>query len=104
MTQEITQFTKSALVDKIRVSWRMKKTFDFPIAGDYYYKIIDEGILFKKEIEIPLSDFDEGIKKILDKEKPKTVQYIIFRAIKEIAQEKFGNRDYEDLIKWRLIE
>ncbi len=96
-------FTNSALVDKIKSTWKMKRTIDFPIAGDYYYKIIDEGILFKKEIEIPLNDFEDGIKEILDKEKPKTVQSIIFRAIKEIAKEKFGSRDYTDLIKWRLI-
>jgi len=96
-------FTNSAIVDKIKESWKMKRTSDYPIAGDYYYKIIDEGILFKKEIEIPLNDFDEGIKEILDKEKSKTVQSIISRAIKEIAQEKFGNRDFTDLIKWRII-
>ena len=96
-------FTNSALVDKIKESWKMKKTLDFPITGDYYYKIIDNGILFKKEIEIPLNDFDDGIKEMLDKEKSKTVQYIIFRAIKEIAQEKFGKRDFTELIKWRII-
>lgn len=95
--------TNSAIVDKIKEYWKMKRTFDCPIAGDHYYKIIDNGILHSQEIKIALSDFDEEIIQILDKEKPKTVQYIIFRVIKEIAQEKFGNRDYTDLIKWRLI-
>jgi len=96
-------FTESALVDKIKDTWRLKKTSDFPIAGNYYYKKIDECILFNNEIEIPLNDFDDGLREILDKEKPSTVQYVIFRAIKEIAQEKFGRRDFTDLIKWRII-
>ena len=96
-------FTESALVDIIKESWKMKITSDFPTAGDYYYKIIDEGILFNKEIEIPLNDFEDGVKKILDKEKSETVQSIIFRAIKEIAQEKFGSRDFTDRIKWKFV-
>ncbi len=93
----------SAIVDQIKESWKIKKTLDFPIAGDYYYKIIDEGIIFNREIEIPLDDIKEKIREALDRRKPKNIQYLIFRAIKEIAQEKFGNRDYTDLIKWRLI-
>jgi len=49
MTEQNEQlFTNSALVDKIKESLRMKRTSDCPIAGDYYYKKIDEGILFKK--------------------------------------------------------
>ena len=96
-------FTKSAIVDSIKEVMRMKKTLECPIAGDPYYKIIDNGILHNQEIKISLSDFNDSIREILDKEKPKVVQSIIFRAIKEIAQEKFGNKDYTDLIKWRLI-
>ncbi len=96
-------FSDSAIVDQIKESWKLKKTLDFPIAGDYYYKIIDEGILFNREIEIPIDDFKDEIRDVLDRETPKKIQHLIFRAIKEIAQEKFGMRDFTELIKWRII-
>lgn len=104
MTEQKEQlFTNSAIVDKIKESLRMKRTSDCPIAGDYYYKKIDEGILFKKEIEISLNDFDEELNDVLNNQSHQTIKRVIFRAIKEIAQEKFGNRDFTDLIKWRII-
>lgn len=95
--------TKSAIVDRVKEVMRMNKTLECPIAGDNYYKIIDNGILHSQEIKISLSDFDEELKEILDNEKPEVIQSIIFRAIIEIAREKFGTRNYTDLIKWRFI-
>jgi len=96
-------FTESALVDRIKDSWRMSKTSEFPIPGDYFYQIIDQGILFGDEIEIPLSFFNKELRDILDREKTDTVQKVIFRAISEIAHEKFGSRNLSDRIKWRFV-
>ena len=95
-------FTESALTDRIKEYWINKKIPGY-YAGGYYYEIIDQGILFNKEIEIPLEYFDNNLREILNKEKPKVVQYAIFRAIKEIAQEKFGSCDFENRIKWRFV-
>jgi len=94
--------TESALSDRIKQCWIEKKIPGYYV-GDYYYKIIDQGILFNKEIEIPLEHFDNDLREILDKVKPKVVERAIFRAIKEIAQDKFGSRDFEYRIKWRFV-
>ena len=96
-------FTESALVDRIKESWRMSKTSDFPIPGDYFYQIIDQGILFGDEIEIPLSFFNKELREILNREEADTVQKVIFRAISEIAYEKFGSRNLSERIKWRFV-
>lgn len=95
-------FTESALSDRIKEYWKNKK-FPGYYAGDYYYEIIDKGILFNKEIGIPLEHFDNELQEILNKSGPKTIQCVIFRAIKEIAQEKFGSRDFENRIKWKFV-
>jgi len=95
-------FTESALSDKIKEFWKNKKIPGY-YAGDYYYEIIDQGILFNKEIEIPLEHLDNELREILNKTGPKTIQYVIFRAIKEIAQEKFGSCDFENRIKWKFV-
>ena len=101
--QEQKLFTESALMNKIKESWRMSKTTDFPIPGDYYYHEIDHGILFGKTIEIPLTTFNKELREILNIEKKEKIQRVIFRAIKEIAQENFGSRDFENRIKWRFV-
>ena len=94
--------TESALSDKIKEFWINKKIPGY-FAGGYYYEIIDQGILFNKKIEIPLEHFDNDLREILDKTSHKVVQHAIFRAIKEIAQEKFGSRDFENRIKWGFV-
>ena len=96
-------FTESALVDSIKQCWIHTKTSDFPNSGDCYYKIIDEGILFNKEIKIPLNHFDKELNEVLNNQSPQTIKRVIFTAIKEIAQEKFGSRDFTDRIKWRFV-
>lgn len=96
-------FTESALVDRTKESWKMSKTSEFPIPGDYFYQIIDQGILFGDEIEIPLSFFNKELREILNREKPNTIQKVIFRTISEIAQEKFGSRNVSERIKWRFV-
>ena len=96
-------FTESALVDRIKESWRMSKTSEVPIQGDYFYQIIDQGILFGDEIEIPLSFFNKELREILNREKLDTIQKVIFRTISEIAQEKFGSRNVSERIKWRFV-
>lgn len=96
-------FTESALVDRIKESWRMSKTSEFPIPGDYFYQIIDQGILFGDEIEIPLSFFNKELREILNREKTYTIQKVIFRTISEIAHEKFGSRNLTERIKWRFV-
>jgi len=94
--------TDSALSDRIKQCWRAHKSLECPSWHNYYYEIIDQGILFNKEIEIPLEHFDNDLREILDKEKKKFVERAIFTAI-EIAQEKFGSRDFSDRIKWRFV-
>jgi len=101
--QQQKKFTESALTDKIKESWRMSKTTDFPRPGNYYYHEIDNGILFGKIIEIPLTTFNKELREILNVEKKEKIQRVIFRAIKEIAQEKFGSRELTDRIKWRFV-
>jgi len=101
--QQKQQFTESALMNKIKESWRMSKTTDFPRPGDYYYHEIDHGILFGKTIEIPLTTFNKELREILNIEQKEKIQRVIFRAIKEIAQENFGSRDFENRIKWRFV-
>ena len=96
-------FTESALVGAVKECWTHKKTSDFPRSGDCYYKIIDEGILFNKEIKISLNDFDKELNEVLNNQSPQTIKRVIFRAIKEIAQEKFGSRDFTDRIKWKFV-
>ena len=96
-------FTESALVDRIKESWRMSNTSEVPIPGDYFYQIIDQGILFSGVIEIPLSFFNKELREILNREKADTVQKVIFRAISEIAYEKFGSRNLTERIKWRFV-
>ena len=95
-------FTESALSDRIKEYWENKKILGY-YAGSYYYEIIDQGILFNKVIEIPLEHFDNELQEILNKSGPKTIQCVIFRAIKEIAQEKFGSCDFENRIKWKFV-
>ena len=95
-------FTESALSDRIKEYWINKKVSGY-FAGDQYYEIIDQGVLFNKIIEIPLEHFDNELQEILNKSGPKTIQCVIFRAIKEIAQEKFGSRDFENRIKWKFV-
>lgn len=96
-------FTESALVDRIKESWKMSKTSEFPIPGDYFYQIIDQGILFGNVIEIPLSFFNKELRNILNREKTDSVQKVIFRTISEIVHEKFGSRNVSDRIKWRFV-
>ncbi len=96
-------YTESALSGKIKESWRRAKTSDFPVPGDYFYQIIDKGVLFGKEIEIPLTFFNRELREILDKQDSKKIQKVIFRAIREIAQENFGSRNLKDQISWRLV-
>ena len=103
MMQEPKKFTESALADKIKESWRMSKTTDFPRPGGYYYNEIDNGILFGKIIEIPLTTLNKELRETLNVEKKEKIQRAIFRAIKEIAQEKFGSRELTDRIKWRFV-
>jgi len=95
-------FTESGLSDKIRGFWKDKKIPGY-YAGDYYYEIIDKGVLFNEEIEIPLEHFDNELREILNKTGPKTIQCVISRAIKEIAQEKLGSRDFVKRIKWKFV-
>lgn len=95
--------TDSALSDRIKECWRAHKSLECPSWHNYYYDEIDCGILFNKEMEIPLEHFDNDLREILDKAKPKVVECVILRAIKEIAQEKFGSRDFSDRIKWRFV-
>jgi len=47
------------------------------------------GFYSKKEIEISLNDFDEELNEVLNNQSHQTIKRVIFRAIKEIAQEKF---------------
>ena len=96
-------YTESAISEKIKESWRMAKTSDYPIPGDYFYRIIDQGVLSGHEIEIPLTFFNKELREILDNQDSKKIQKIIFRAIKEIAKEKFGSLEFKDRITWRLV-
>jgi len=95
-------FTESALSDMIKECWINKKIPGY-FAGGYYYEIIDQGILFNKKIEIPLEHFDNDLREILNKTYSKAVQRAIFRAIKEIAQEKLGSREITNRIKWKFV-
>ena len=88
MTLEL--ITESALVDLIRDSWRMTKTKEFPIPGDYYYNQIDTGILQGKQIQIKSEHFSNELRDYIEKEDTKTVRYVLQRCIIEIFAEKYG--------------
>jgi len=95
-------FTKSALCDEIRKCWKNKNIPGY-YTGDYYYEIINQGILFNKVIEIPLEHFDNDLKDKLNKSNSNDIEYVIFRALAEIGQEKFGSRKFTDRIKWKFV-
>ena len=99
----INLYTESALSDKIRKSWMIFKTKDHPCCGSYFYQQIDQGVWLNKIIEVPFSSFNKELREILNNEAKDTVKKVIFRAIKELAEEKSGSRDYKDRIKWRLV-
>ena len=95
--------TESALSDKTKKSWMMFKTKDHPCCGSYFYQQIDQGVWLGKIVEVPFSSFNRELREILNNEDKDTVKKVIFRAIKELAVEKSGGRDYKDRIKWRFV-
>lgn len=92
--------TDSALVDKIKDSWRMVKTLEFPIPGDYYYNQIDNGILYKKQIEIKSEHLPFELLEYIGNQKTEVVKRILQRCIVEIFAEKFG----KGLAKQAIVE
>jgi len=82
--------TNSALVERIKESWKIFKNKEFPICGDYYYKIIDTGILEKKRIYINSNHFSVEVREYLNVISVQERHYIIIRAILEIFAEKHG--------------
>ena len=82
--------TKSALTDKIKEAWRMTKTKEFPIPGDYYYHSIDTGILFNKQIEIKSEHLPRELYNYIKTLDIKTIKYVLQRSILEIFAEKYG--------------
>ncbi len=92
--------TNSALADKIKASWRMVKTEEFPIPGDYYYNQIDIGILYRKQIEIKSEHLPFELLEYIGTQNTMTVKRILQRCILEIFAEKFGG----GLAKQSIIE
>jgi hypothetical protein len=83
-------FSNSAVADQIKESMRLYKNEEFPICGDYYYTIIDSGILFKKPIKINLQHFTNL---------PEDYTEIFKRVVLEIFAEKFGRSLAEQAVK-----
>ncbi len=92
--------TDSALVDKIKDSWRMVKTEQFPIPGDYYYNQIDIGILYGKQIQIKSEHLPFELLEYVGTQTTMTVKRILQRCVVEIFGEKFG----KGLAKQAIVE
>ena len=80
--------TDSALSDQIKESWKITKTQDFEICGDYYYNQIDKGIFRNEVIEIKSEHLPNQLQEYIKKLDSKTIKKILLRVILEIFNEK----------------
>ena len=88
---EITTKTDSALIDSIVNCWKSYKNLqDWPHAGEYYNYEIAQGIFNNTIIKIPLNHLPLVVCYELDKLDNNITQYIFYRAVKAIFQNKYG--------------
>ena len=81
------KMTESALVDLIKNQWRLYKDERNCIAGDYYYQLLLDGVLFNKVIKIKINHFDKHLQNHLGGLSPSYVKQIIDRTIFELIRE-----------------
>ncbi|KFM20023.1 EF-hand calcium-binding domain protein [Marine Group I thaumarchaeote SCGC AAA799-P11] len=104
MTQEIQYYTDSALSDLFREFFTQ-----FKIDNEYkYVKLIDASIIQSKIIEIDYNDFTDEMKNIFENKSEKIIHEIMYRAIIEIFQVRYGsgeriNIEHEDILKFKII-
>ena len=96
--------TDSRLNDWIKETWRLYKNAEFPVCGDYYCTKIDHGILLGKIIDISISHLPKQLLQQLDQLPNHRIKTIIFRAVKEIFCEKYGDELTEKAIRENRIE
>ena len=104
-----TTYTLSALVDQLKIIMQTFKTKDHPYSGQYYYNQIDSGLIQDKPVLILIESISDEIQHALNLLSKKKFEYVITRAIKEIAAQRFGYATTEDMIKenrlhWRFVQ
>jgi len=99
--------TASKIADMLKEAWQQFKQTDADVAGNYYYDMFLNGILFNKTIEIKIIHFNSHLQYHLDQIQKSEIKQVIYRAIFETVQsiKGFGfayAAKTEDRIRWRF--